>query len=108
MPDTPQRTTAFEYLAKLASLLALFYALLFFYGWVYLVYEYGAFHIDVWMLDIPIYNFPAISVFALLNLIEWSEIPLLIIFGIGVLLSIIRNARPGQTTKAGEFIKRWV
>jgi hypothetical protein len=63
MPETPTRTTAFEYLTKAASLIALFYATIFFYGWVYLVTFYGEFNIDLWALDIPIYNFPAESIF---------------------------------------------
>jgi hypothetical protein len=106
MPDTPNRTTPFEFLTKLASLLALFYAFLFFYGWLYLVSMYGEFDIDVWMLDIPIYTFAIESVFALspmLPPLTWVLFTIAVIDGV---VSLARKSQPQELEVTA--IERWI
>jgi hypothetical protein len=106
MPETLNRTTAFEFLTKLASLLALFYAFLFFYGWIYIVAMYGTFDIDVWMLDIPIYTFATESVFALSPMLPPLMWVLFTIVAIDLVVSLARKSQPQKPEVTA--IERWI
>ena len=94
MPDLLNRTSWFEFLTKIASLIALFYATVFFYGWVYLVTFFSEFKVDLWALDIPIYNFPAGSFFAFERILVLSFILLAVISALRMFLSVIKGRVP--------------
>lgn len=69
MPEIPTQRTTFEFLTKVAGQLALWYSILFVYGWVYVVSFYDEFNIDVSMLDIPVHHFVTESLFGFQGII---------------------------------------
>lgn len=80
---TDARISMLDLLTKVASIVVLIYGFLFFLGWVYLVCYFGSFGLDLYALDIPIYNFPSFSIVLLQPLL-----PLFAVLEVVLLLTL--------------------
>ncbi len=70
-----------ELLGKIAGILGLLYAYLFFEGWVYLSSMFEQFNIDdVWALDLPAYTYPLHSILVLWKIKKIAIITVLVVF----------------------------
>ncbi len=90
----PGKITAFDFLTRLASLVALFYAFLFFCGWVYMVSLYGEFDVELWTLDVPVYDFRSESPIALQSILGRLVILFAVIISIKLLISAVNDSSP--------------
>jgi hypothetical protein len=64
LQDPKEEKRASLFWSTIAGQVALWYAILFFYGWIYMASFYEEFDIDISVLDTPAYAFPLHAMFA--------------------------------------------